>query len=282
MKRRDFIRVAGGGALGLLLPGCSENLLSLFDHGSESLWGFNVHTYSGSKQTLQLAALRDLGVSKIRITLGLSSDLAGGYINSYAASYLGLLNDYNLSGVTAASWPSLVRQVMNRGYSLSAIEILNEPDLFLQLSAATYVQSYLKPAWEIIKSIAPSLPVVAAAPRGTQDGVIYFFQMTDAGADSFCDYRGVHLYSDTPEQYRYGSDKPFMITETGTSTPSQHKSWWRDSMTHISGVLDTSELYWYALMNSPVDGYSLIADTADAQGNPVPRSDLYQYLKDTY
>lgn len=282
MDRRTFLTTLGGGVMAAALSGCSERLLSLLDEGSEQLWGMNVHAYPEPLASLQVEALRALGIRRVRISLGLSRDLAGPYLASYGADWLGILTDYQLGGVTRRSWPRLVREVMDRLQPLWAVEVLNEPDLFLGLSAAEYVGEYLRPAWEIIKERRPSLPVVAAAPAGTQNGVYYFYRMTDAGADRYCDYRGVHLYSDSPGQYLYGTRKPFMVTESGTGDRGGHVRWWRETMAHISGVLDTPYLFYYALMESPPTGHNLIADAAGPDGRPLPVSPLYDYIRTAY
>ena len=123
------------------------------------------------------------------------------------------------------------------------------------------------------------MPVVAAAPAGTSGGRIYFFQMTEAGADDFCDYRAVHLYNNNPEIYLAGTDRPFLVTESGTSNRSAHVSWWADTMPHISKILDTGGLYFYVLLDRPATGFGLISERAGPGGSVQPVSPLYEHIR---
>jgi hypothetical protein len=280
MRRRDFLKKLAAVALGASLPACDNKFMNLFGSGEEKLWGLNVHPYGGSLDTLQLQALAELKIRKIRITLGLGRDLAGVYLGSYPAEYVGLISDFDLSRVSPASWPGMVRDVVDRSAGVSFYEILNEPELFMGLSPEVYVKSYLRPAYEIIRERRPSVPVIAAAPVGTAGGRTYFYQMTDAGADDYCDFRAAHLYDDNPEVFLAGTDRPFMVTETGKSIRERHLSWWQDTMSHISKVLDTERLYFYVLLDRPDTGFSLIASSPDAAGNVRPVSPLYTYIKD--
>lgn len=280
MDRRDFLKLVAAGALGAALPGCSDKLSNLFGPENERLWGLNVHPYTGEYADVQLQALREMGIEKIRITLGLESDLAGHYVSSYPAQYIGLVGDFNLGGVTARRWPQIVRNVLNRSPDVSYLEILNEPYAFMRLSAGEYVMDYLRPAFEIIREKRPGTPVIAAAPRGTSDGSIYFYQMTDAGADNYCDFRGVHLYNNDSESYLFGTDRPFMVTETGTDDPGGHVRWWTDNMPHMSRVLNTDQLYFYVLMDRPATGHNIISP--DTGGQPKAVSPLYDYIIANY
>jgi hypothetical protein len=279
MKRRDFIKLAAAGALGAALPGCDSKWLNLVGDGEEKFWGLNVHPYGGSLDELQLKALRELGVGKIRITLGLGRDLAGFYLRSYPAEYLGLISDFNLRRPDAAAWPSQVREVVGRSGGVSYLQVLNEPDVFHGIGPEVYVNDFLRPAYEIIREMRPDIPIVSAAPANTSGGRVYFFQMTDAGADRYCDYRAVHMYSSNPEVFLAGTDRPFIVTETGTRNRGNHVSWWKDNMSNISKVLDTDRLYFYVLLDRPDDGLSLMAPTPDGSGNPRPISPLYDYIR---
>ena len=280
MRRRDFLKTAAAAVLGASLPACDSKFLNLFGSGEEKLWGLNVHPYGGSLDRLQLQAIAELKIRKIRITLGLGRDLAGVYLNSYPAEYVGLIGDFELARVNPSSWPGMVREAVDRSAGVSFYEVLNEPELFMGLSPEVYVNSYLRPAYEIIRERRPSIPVIAAAPVGTAGGRTYFYRMTEAGADNYCDFRAAHLYDDNPEVYLAGTDRPFMVTETGKGSRERHLSWWQDTMPHISKVLDTERLYFYVLLDRPDTGYSLIASTPDGSGNVRPESPLYNYIKD--
>jgi len=279
MKRRDFLKLAAAGALGSALPGCDSKWLNLVGSGDEKLWGLNVHPYGGSLDDLQIRALEQLGVRKIRITLGLNRDLAGPYFRAYSAEYLGIISDFFRGGIDRGAWPGMVREAVSRSSGAAYLQVLNEPDIVHNMRPEVYVLDYLRPAYEIIREARPGVPIVSAAPGSTSGGRVYFFQMTEAGADDYCDYRGVHLYDDSPEVYLAGTDRPFIVTETGTRDRGRHVPWWTDDMARFSKVLDTDRLYWYVLLDRPDDGYSLIADSPDAQGNPRPVSGLYDHIR---
>jgi hypothetical protein len=279
MKRRDFLKLAAAGALGAALPGCDNKWLNLVGDGEEKFWGLNVHPYGGSLDELQLRALRELGIGRIRITLGLGRDLAGIYLRSYPAEYLGLISDFNLGRPSAAAWPSQVREAVGRSGGVSYLQVLNEPDVFHGIGPEVYVNDFLRPAYEIIREMRPDVPIVSAAPANTSGGRIYFFQMTEAGADRYCDFRAVHMYSSNPEIFLAGTERPFIVTETGTRNRANHVSWWKDNMPNISKTLDTDKLYFYVLLDRPDDGLSLIAGTPDGSGNPRPISPLYDYIR---
>jgi len=279
ITRRNFIKAAALGALGAALPSCSDKLLNFLGDEREQLWGLNVHPYSGSLINLQLQALEELGIKRVRITLGLGRDLAGPYIGAYPAEYIGLVSDFDRSRFNASNWPGLVRQAVDRAGGVRFFEILNEPDLFLNIRPEVYVQSFLRPAYDIIKERRPEVPVVAAAPVGTSEGRVYFFQMTEAGADSYCDYRAAHLYNNNPEIYLAGTDRPFLVTECGSSNRGSHVSWWSDNMPHISKILATDHLYFYVLLDRPETGFSLISEHAGPGGSVQPVSPLYEHIK---
>jgi len=279
MRRRDFLKLTAAGALGAALPACNSKWFNLLGPESEKLWGLNVHPYGGSLDALQIRALHELGVTRVRITLGLDRDLATPYLNGYPAEYLGIISDFFRGRPNAGAWPGQVRAVVNRTPGVGVYQVLNEPDVFHGIGPEEYVNSFLKPAYEVIKEIRPSVPVVSAAPANTSGGRLYFYSMTEAGADRYCDFRAVHMYSTNPEVFLAGTDKPFMVTESGTRNRGNHLSWWQNDMAHFSKVLDTDLLYWYVLLDRPDDGLSLISEQAGPGGAPQPISDLYNYIK---
>jgi len=279
VNRRAFLKKAAVAAAGTMLAGCNDNLLNLFNTGTEQLWGMNVHPFSGEIGSAQIEVLRLLGIRRIRMTLGLEDDLAGPYLQGYSgAEYVGLVNDYSTTIPAAAAWPGLVRRAVERAPGLYCYEILNEPT---DLTPAVYVEQYLRPAYEIIKGINPSYQVAAAAPSGTSGGRLYFYQMTDAGADSWCDVRAAHVYGETADLYLAGTTKPFLITETGISDPASHVDWWSNTMTHTSAVLETDRLYFYDLADSGDSGFALISMNS-RPGAIVALSPLYEYIRTRY
>jgi hypothetical protein len=277
MDRRAFLRSAALAAAGSALAACDTNLLDSFNQGTEQLWGMNVHPFGGALFDAQIEELRRLGIGRVRITLGLRSNLAGAYLSAYPAEYIGLIDDFDAGDPDPGAWPGMVRRAVTAAPGLFCYEVLNEPTLTPQV----YVQQYLKPAYEIIKAINPAYQVAAAAPAGTAGGRLSFYQMTDAGADTWCDYRAAHLYADNPEVYLEGTDRPFLITETGVEDPAQHVAWWSKTMPHLSGVLSTDRLYFYALATSPDSGWSLISSRSRAGGVQV-LSPLHDYILTKY
>jgi hypothetical protein len=278
MDRRGFLRAAGLAAAGTALAGCDRDLLDIFNRGEEQLWGMNVHPYGGPLGDAQIEVLRRLGVRRVRMTLGLRDNLAAPYLNAFHAEYVGLVDDFDPGLPDPASWPGLVRRAVERAPGLFCYEILNEP---MSLSPGVYVEQYLKPAYQVIKGINPGYQVAAAAPAGTSGGRLYFYQMTDAGADSWCDYRAAHLYVDNPEVYLKGTRRPFLITESGIEDPAQHVNWWSKTMTHLSGVLETDRLYFYTLADVPDTGWAIIS-SGSRPGNIQVLSPLHDYIRTKY
>lgn len=277
MDRRQFLRRAGIAAAGTALTGCSRDLLDIFNKGEERLWGLHVHPYGGALLDAQIEALRQLGIRRVRMLIGLHTSPAVPYLNAFRAEYTGLLGDYGYPVPDPGSWPGLVRRSVERNPGLFCYEVLNEPTL----PPRVYVEQYLRPAYETIKSVNPAYRVAAAAPPGTSSGRLYFYQMSEAGADRWCDLRAVHLYADDPEVYLQGTDRPFLVTESGVEDPARHAGWWQDTMAHISGVLETERLFFYALATSPDSGWSLISSRSQA-GRIEVLSPLYDYVRRKY
>lgn len=277
MDRRRFLRHAGVAAAGALLPGCNSDLLDIFNEGEERLWGMHVHPFGGALAGAQIEVLRRLGIRRVRIVIGLHTNPAASYIGAFPAEYVGLLGDYGLPIPDPVSWPGLVRQAVERTPGLYAYEVLNEPTL----SPGLYVQQYLKPAYQAIRAVSPSSKVVAAAPQGTSGGRLYFYQMTEAGADAWCDLRAVHLYADHPEVYLAGTDRPFIVTESGVEDPARHIDWWSETMAHISGVLETERLYFYALSTLPDSAWAVISSHSQPGAIQVI-SPLHDYVRGRY
>lgn len=278
MDRRAFLKSAAVAAGGAALGGCDPELLDVFNKGEEQLWGMNVHPVGGTLFGAQVEALRRLGIRRVRITLGLHSDLAGPYLRAFPAEYVGLLDDFNAGVPDPGAWPGLVRRAVERAPGLFCYEVLNEP---MSLAPRVYVEQYLRPAYEVIKGINAAWQVAAAAPTGTSDGRLYFYQMSDAGADRWCDQRAVHLYLDNPEVYLKGTDRPFLVTETGIEDPARHVNWWSKSMAHIGAVLETKRLYFYALATTPDTGWALISSRSSG-GHVQVLSPLYDYIRLKY
>ena len=289
VTRRDFLRLglAAGGALAL--GGCSSSSSSPSDpssSGSSGIRCFNVHPYDGL-YSLQMQALQDIGADWIRTTLGLSSDAAGAYATPSGINVLGLIGDYEDTSIDQNDWPDIVRTVIQRYPSITYFQILNEPEVFYDMSNTEYVRNYLKPAHDLIREEFPYVKIVSAAPIGQYSGVVDFAQMSVAGADDYCDYRGVHVYFEEDiiyswSEFRLATDNPIMVTETGKSNPARHLDWWQNSIPEMKNKLDTNFVFYYALLEQPTyTGYEIIQAGLDANGDVVPASgsELYEYLK---
>jgi len=271
---RNAALAAAGGALG----GCDPDLLNLLNQGEEQLWGMNVHPFGGELGEAQIEVLRRLGIRRVRMTLGLHDDLAGRYLRGFGAEYIGIVGDFNDPYPSVAAWPGLVRRAVQRSPGLFCYEILNEPML---VAPGDYVERYLRPAYEIIKSINPSYRVAAAAPTGTSNGRLYFLQMTEAGADELCDFRAAHLYADNPEIYLKGTRRPFLVTESGVENPARHVDWYARTMTHLSGVLETERVYFYVLADSSDTGWAVISNRSRPGAIGI-LSPLHDYIRAKY
>jgi len=278
MDRRVFLRNAALAAAGGALAGCDPDLLNLLNEGEERLWGMNVHPAAGELGAAQIEALNRLGIRRVRMTLGLHDDLAGSYLRGFGAEYVGIVADFGDPFPSPAAWPALVRRAVQRSPGLFCYEILNEP---MQIAPGDYVERYLRPAYDIIKSINPTYRVAAAAPTGTSNGRTYFFQMTDARADDWCDFRAAHLYTDQPEVYLKATRRPFLITESGINDRGRHLDWWSKTMSRISGVLETERLYFYVLSDSEDSGFALISRSS-RPGAIAVLSPLYDYIRGKY
>ncbi len=258
---------------------------------------FNVHPLGGRFESLQREALRRLAAPWIRVTLGLVTDVgaARAYLRA-APNVLGLVADYQLGGINAAEWPDLVEATLRRNPGVRRAELLREPQRFNGLSPAQYVRDFLRPGYERIRERVPGVAVVAAAPindaQGAPDG---FRRMTDAGADDFCDYRAVHVnFEDggAMAAIARATRRPILVTETGTTAPSQHVRWYSDVVPRLRTTLGAELVFWYVLLESPLAGgpvpynfvgASVIAADPNAAGQPqgATGSGLYDLLTGT-
>jgi hypothetical protein len=148
------------------------------------------------------------------------------------------------------------------------------------------VREYLRPAHDLIRAKFPSVKIVSAAPIGEPSGIRDFTVMTAAGADHYCDFRGVHIYFEDSllnpwVAFRQATQNPIMITETGTKTPAEHLNWWQVQIPEMKRILGTEYVFYYALLEHPIStGFEIITGDLDGQGDIIPAagSDLYTYL----
>ena len=290
MTRRDFLRLGAAAGAAFALSACSDDGGSATDPGSNSSYGFrgfNVHPYQGSLYSLQTQALREIHANWTRTTLGLTGDVAGAYASLSGMNVLGLIGDFQLTSIPKSDWTDMVETVIRRYPSIKYFQILNEPEVFYNMSNSEYARDYLRPAHDLIREKFPSLKIVSAAPIGQPSGIMDFTEMTLAGADNYCDYRAVHIYYEQDlgsawTAFRLGTDKPIMLTETGENQPEKQLDWWQTQIPEMKRVLKTEYVFYYALLEQPTyTGFEMIRAQRDSAGNivPAPGSELYHYLK---
>ena len=287
MTRRDFLRFGLTAGAAFALTGCSSDSPTDPGSGSQGFRGFNVHPYQGSLFNLQMQALRDIHANWTRTTLGLTGDVAGPYAAPAGMSVLGIIGDFQMTSIPKSDWAAMVESVIRRYPSIQYFQILNEPEVFYNMSNTEYVRDYLHPAHDLIRQKFPSVKIVSAAPIGQPSGITDFTAMTLAGADQYCDFRGVHIYyeqdiSSAWAAFRMGTQKPIMLTETGKRRPEAQLSWWQTQIPEMKRVLKTEYVFYYALLEQPeYTGYEIIRAELDSAGNVVPAtgSELYNYLK---
>ena len=298
LSRRQALLALGGGVLAAAGCGDSRRRSSVtateVPLGGDAL-SLNVIPVGGRFETLQRDAIRVLAPPWVRVTLGLVSDVQAGkpYVR-LAPNALGLVADFQLGSLDAATWPDLLEATLQRYPEIQRAELLNEPERVNGLSADRYVQDFLRPGYEKIRERFPGVAVVAAAPVGDKkQGPSRFRRLTDAGADDYCDYRAVHVYFEDDRalsRIAGSTRRPILVTETGTKVPGQHVRWYTDVIPRIRAVLGAELVFWYVLLQSAAaaggtvsysfSGSSLISGTPNAAGQPqaASGSGLYALL----
>jgi hypothetical protein len=300
LTRRQALAALGGG---LLAAACADDdrprrggrITAAEIAGGGLPLSFNVHPLGGRFLDLQFDALRRLRPPSVRLTLGLvtDTDAARPYIRA-VADPIGLVSDFRLFRIGAAEWPNLVEATLRRYPTVRRAELLNEPDHFNGLAPDRYVREYLRPGYERIRERLPGVQVVAAAPVGDRKrGPDAFRRMTDAGADEVCDYRAVHVYFDDAgalSTIAGATRRPILVTETGTSSASQHVRWYTEVIPQIRATFGTDQVFWYVLLESaslaggtvPYShlGFSVISSTPGPSGQArgAPGSGLYSAI----
>lgn len=289
LTRREFLRLGVASGCAFALGGCASSSSSSDADVSDvyELRGFNVHPYMGSLMTVQLQALNDMRVNWVRTTLGITTDSAGSYITATRANVLGLISDFHLTSIDKNDWPAMVETVIRRYPSIQYFQILNEPEVFFDISNTEYVHDYLRPAHNVIREQFPYVKIVSAAPIGQPSGIRDFAAMSAAGADQYCDFRAAHIYFEQDifspwSAFRLATQNPIMITETGIRQHDQHLNWWQNQISEMKRILETDYVFYYVLLDQPVyTGFEIITGEFDSQGNVVPAStsQLYDYLR---
>lgn len=287
LTRRNFLRLGAAAGCALMLDGCTSSSATDPGTSDSGFCGFNVHPYAGTLMNIQLQALNNIRANWIRTTLGITTDVAGNYVSAVQTNILGLISDFQLTSIDKNDWPDMVETVIRRYPSIQYFQILNEPKVFFDIDNAEYVREYLRPAHERIRAKFPQVKIVSASPIGQPSGIRDFAAMSAAGADDYCDYRAVHIYFEPDlgspwSAFRVATEKPIMITETGSKTYRKHLSWWTEQIPEMKRVLKTDYVFYYALLEQPeYTGYEIITAELDSQGNVIPASgsELYNYLK---
>ncbi len=222
---------------------------------------------------LQMRALYELGFDSIRLTLSfadLGFNLLGAipYVRAARAlgiDVLGIVGQFgffhNLANVLAD--PARRGRVLDGYLTLYAapvapaapqverpgevsLQILNEPTNFLGIPPVDYVQRFLLPSYEHLKSVAPDLTVLSAAPVGGKIGVRRFLDMLGAGVEQSCDVVGLHVYDREVIAELAGlTERPIWITETGVVGPDNHLGWVREVYPELRDRLPTVERIFF-------------------------------------
>lgn len=286
LTRRNFLRFGVTSACGLMLGSCASPSANDPGNSAYGFRGLNVHPYPGQLMSVQMQALSDIRANWVRITLGFTSDVAGSYVTNSRTNILGLISDFQHTPVDKRDWPDMVEEVIRRYPSIQFFQILNEPKVFFDIDNVEYVREYLRPAHARIREKFPHVKIVAAAPIGQPSGIRDFAAMTAAGADSYCDYRAVHLYFESGlgspwSAFRAATEKPIMITETGTRRYEDQLNWWSIRIPEMKRIMKTDYVFYYALLEQPeYTGYEIILAQFDQRKQviPAPGSELYTYL----
>jgi hypothetical protein len=154
------------------------------------------------------------------------------------------------------------------GIGRIAFQLLNEPVGFVGLPPETYVQELLAPCFGELKSIDPTIIVVAAAETGNLAGPVRVRAMLEAGAERVCDRIAYHVYSreilpELPEHVR----RVVWVTESGVAGASRHLPWVREVFPEITARLsDVTRIFYFDLFDLNRDGYRVLDIRQDVTG----------------
>lgn len=243
---------------------------------------------------LQMRALYELGFDSIRLTLSyadLGFNLLGAIPYVRAARALGIdvcgiVGQFgffhNLANVLAD--PARRPRVLDGYLRLYAspvepasprigrvggvtLQILNEPTNFLGIPPVDYVQRFLLPSYQHLKTAAPDLTVLSAAPVGEKIGVRRFFEMLGAGLEDACDVVGLHVYDRAVIPELAGATaKRVWITETGAVGPDNHLGWVSTVYPEMRAQLPNVErIFFFELFDLAPQAFRIldIAERAD-------------------
>jgi len=223
---------------------------------------------------LQLRAVYELGIQQIRTTVtfdafGFGRSFLGAipYVRAARAlgiDVLGLIGnlDFGLDLPRALSNPELrptvlqvYLDVLNRKplpvpgvdrVGEFTVQVLNEPTHAFAIPPRQYVQQFLRPVYADLKTLAPDLIVVSAAPVGNRNGVLRAREMFRAGLERYCDRVAFHVYEREAIPYFAGlSSLPVWITESSVVGPGRHFDWATRVYDEVHQMLGNVERIFY-------------------------------------
>ena len=246
---------------------------------------------------LQMRALYELGFDSIRLTLSfaeLGFNLLGAIPYVRAARALGIdvcgiVGQFgffhDLANVLAD--PERRRRVLDGYLTLYAspvapaarkiertgevsLQILNEPTNFLGIPPVDYVRRFLLPSYEHLKSVAPGLTVLSAAPVGEKIGVRRAYDMLGADLEDACDVVGLHVYDREVIPELAGlTSKPVWITETGAVGPEHHLGWVREVYPEIRrGLPHVQRIFFFELFDLAPRAFRIL-DLAEREDGSI-------------
>lgn len=246
---------------------------------------------------LQMRELYELGFDSIRLTLSfaeLGFNLLGAIPYVRAARALGIdvcgiVGQFgffhDLANVLAD--PERRRRVLDGYLTLYAspvapaarqiertgevsLQILNEPTNFLGVPPVDYVRRFLLPSYEHLKSTAPGVTVLSAAPVGEKIGVRRVYDMLGAGLEDACDVVGLHVYDREVIPELVGlTTKPVWITETGAVGPENHLGWVREVYPEMRRELPNVErIFFFELFDLTPNAFRIL-DLAEREDGSI-------------
>lgn len=235
VRRRDFLRVGAGCALGAasVLPRAVRaggqpviprvngaiNIQPLRRFERDA--GTTPPLIVPELVDVQMRALYELGFESIRVTIAFNNfgpDFLAAipYVRAARAlgiDVLGILSDFTGLDLARALLRRGTREEILGAYlaifggvvapsssgvlrpGRFALQVLNEPTHFLGFPPDVYVRQFLAPVYDDLKEMDPEVVVVSAAEVGSVDGYFRVRTMLETGLESSCDRVAYHVYS---------------------------------------------------------------------------------------
>lgn len=293
MNRREFLRWSlsgAGAALGKSAPhppiprvngGINVSPLRRFEPNTS----FTPPIIIPKLIDLQMKLLYELGFEQMRITISferfgpnflaaipyvraaraLGIDVLG-IIGQFAGADLvrAITNDATRNEVLetyarifGAFVPSASKSISTPGRF--AAQILNEPTNFDGLPPDVYVRSFLRPAYLHLKEDDPTIPIVAAAPVSSAEGILRLQKMIETGLEDVCDRMAFHIYTTRfLDRLSELTTKPVWVTESGVEGSARHLDWLTSTYDAIRARIPAVErIYWFQLFDFQPNGFRL-------------------------